>query len=97
MLAVLSVPAVSPATVTRVKSTSGMRRMAALIRLAITFIAARLVPSGARRVTSNCDWSSSGVKLTAVIRNSGTLDSSISTVATATRPRWRIAHSSSRV
>ena len=95
--AVFCVPAVSPATVMSVKSTSGIRRMAAPSRLASTSIAARLVPSGARNVTSNCDWSSSGVKFTAVTRKSGMLDSSTSTVPTATRPRWAIAHSSRRV
>ena len=97
MLAVFCVPAVSPATVTSVNSTSGICRIAALIRLAMTFIAARLVPSGARRVTSNCDWSSSGVKFTAVILKSGTLEASTSTAPAATRPRCAIAHSSTRV
>ena len=55
MLAVFNVPAASPATVTRVNSTSGMARTAVLTRLANTSMAARLVPSGARMVTSNCD------------------------------------------
>ena len=67
------------------------------MRLAMTSVDSRLVPSGARRLTSNSDWSSCGMKFLLAIMNSGTLDSSTSTATPATMPRCAIAHSSSRV
>ena len=94
--AVFNVPAVSPATVTSVKSTSGSFRTAAATRLARTSVAARLVPSGARIVMSNCEVSSCGVKVTAVNWNSGMLERSTTRVPAATIPRWAMLHRSIR-
>ena len=71
--------------------------MAAATRLVITSVASRLVPSGARRLTSNSDWSSCGVKLMLTIRNIGTLENSTTTASAATMPRCAIDHSSMRV
>ena len=57
------------------------------MRFAMISVASRLVPSGARRPTSNSDWSSSGRKFLFASMNSGTLLSSTSTAMPAITPR----------
>ena len=78
--------------------TSGVWLLIAfVIRFAITSVDSRLVPSGARRLISNSDWSSFGRKFLLATMNSGTLENRTSTATTATTARWLIAHSSIRV
>ena len=67
------------------------------MRLVSTSVDSRLVPSGARRLISNSDWSSCGMKFLFAIMKSGTLESSTSTATPATIERWAIDHSSRRV
>ena len=71
--------------------------MVLAMRFASTSVDSRLVPSSARRLTSNSDWSSCGMKFLFANMNSGTLESSTSTATAATIQRWIIDHSSSRV
>ena len=72
-------------------------RTAAVMRLAINCVASRLVPSGARTLMSNPDWSSCGVKFTLTTRKIGTLEKSTSTASVAMTQRWAIDHSNMRV
>ena len=77
------------------KSTSGTAwRTADATRLAISSVACRLVPSGARIPTSNSPWSSIGRKFLATTKNSGPLDRSTATAMPATMPRWLSAQCS---
>ena len=70
--------------------------MAVVMRFAINCVASRLVPSGARTLTSNPDWSSCVMKVTLTNRKSGTLERSTSTASEATMPRCAIDQSSMR-
>ncbi len=62
------------------------------MRLAMISVASRLVPSGARRPTSNSDWSSFGRKFLLATMNSGTLLSSTSTAMPAMIARCASDH-----
>ena len=67
------------------------------MRLVSTWVASRLVPSGARKEMSNSDWSSVGVKAFLTVMKSGMLDSSTRIARPLMITRCLIDHSRSRV
>ena len=60
-------------------------------------VAASVEPSGARTLTSNCDWSSTGRKFLPTNLKSGTMLKITSTHATTTAQRCAIDHLSIHV
>ena len=67
------------------------RGSARAMRSAMSAVAARLVPSGARTLTSNCAWSSSGRKPLATVLPSGTSEHERQQRRRArSTQRWRI-------
>ena len=66
------------------------------MRLVMSSVDSRLVPSGARTATANSDSSSTGMKFFFTTTASGTLDRKISAAVTTTAFRCASAQSSSR-
>ncbi len=97
MVAWLGVCAGSSAVVVSVNATSGRRsRTRAAIRVASRAVFSRLVPSGARTLTSNSDWSSSGMNVLFAAMNNGAVDSNTSSAPAITSRVCAIAQASMR-
>ena len=79
-----------PPIVTSVSVTPGICRMSAATRSTSADVAASVEPSGARTLTSNCDWSSTGRKFLPTNLKSGTMLKMTSAQAVTTTQRCAI-------
>src|SRR5436309_11829518 len=80
--------------VTSVSVTPGICRMSAATRSTRADVAASVEPSGARTLTSNCDWSSTGRKFLPTNLKSGTMLKMTSAQAVTTTQRCAIENRS---
>ena len=92
MFARLRVTPESLPIVTSVWSTPGSARISRATRSAWRRVSARLVPSGARMLTSNSATSFGGVKPLGTAAASGTHDPSVAHAATTTTQRCLMTH-----
>src|SRR5919199_108268 len=86
-----------PPMVTSVSVTPGSLRRSAATFSTRALVAASVEPSGARTLTSNCDWSSTGRKFLPTNLKSGTMLKMTSTHARTTAQRCAIDHRSIHV
>ena len=85
----------SSPTVVTVCVTPGSARISCAMRSAISAVASALVPSGARTLTSNCAWSSTGRKpLGHVLHRAGRTSRATARTRRTTTQRWRITSAS---
>ena len=86
-----------PPIVVSVSVTPVNFRTSAEIRSAKAEVAASVEPSGARKLISNCDWSSTGRKFFPTNMNNGTMLMITTIQAVTTTQRWAIDQVSIRV